>query len=101
MALDVEGINEGFVLVQPVVPDTKTAGGLYVPDSAASSGNIAKVIACDPDTGYSEGDIVAHLPQRELSADGSRFTDTSIRMKIRGVDVMVLHKDDIICSWRE
>jgi len=73
------------VLIEPVEPETKTASGIIIPDSAKEKPLQAKVLAVGGDVeGINEGDTILY----------SKFAGTEITIDKK--DYLILEKTDIL-----
>ncbi len=77
------------VLIEPVAAETKTASGIYIPDTAKEKPQKGKVVAVgngkkDHDMTVSVGDTVLY----------SKYGGTEL--KHDGVDYLIMREDDIL-----
>jgi len=86
MSVNIRPLNDRIV-AQPVQPQTKTAAGLYLPDSAREKSQVAKVVA----VGKSVKDVKVgdNILYREYSA-------TEIQMD--GEKYLVLKEEDVLAT---
>ncbi|WGK65344.1 co-chaperone GroES [Croceiramulus getboli] len=88
MALNIKPLADR-VLIEPVPAETKTASGLYIPDSAKEKQQKGKVVAVGSGTKdhkmtVKEGDMVLY----------GKYAGTEI--KLDGTDYMIMREDDIL-----
>ncbi len=88
MALKIQPLSDR-VLVQPQEAETKTASGLYIPDSAKEKPQQGKVVAVgkgkkDHDMTVKVGDIVLY----------GKYSGSEL--KLDGKDYLMMREDDIL-----
>ena len=88
MALKIQPLSDR-VLVEPQAAETKTASGLYIPDSAKEKPQQGKVVAVgkgkkDHDMTVKKGDTVLY----------GKYAGTEL--KVDGKDYMIMKEDDIL-----
>lgn len=88
MALNIKPLADR-VVIEPLPAETKTASGLYIPDSAQEKQQKGKVVAVgtgkkDHDMTVKTGDIVIY----------GKYGGTELR--IDGADYMIMREDDIL-----
>lgn len=77
------------VLVEPMAAETKTASGIYIPDTAKEKPQRGKVIAVgngkkDHDMTVKEGDTVLY----------GKYAGTDL--KLEGTDYLIMREEDIL-----
>ena len=88
MALKIQPLSDR-VLVEPQAAETKTASGLYIPDSAKEKPQQGKVVAVgkgkkDHDMTVKVGDIVLY----------GKYSGSEL--KLDGNDYLIMREDDIL-----
>ena len=88
MALKIQPLSDR-VLVEPQAAETKTASGLYIPDSAKEKPQQGKVVAVgkgnkDHDMTVKVGDIVLY----------GKYSGSEL--KYEGTDYLIMKEDDIL-----
>ncbi|QNJ97070.1 co-chaperone GroES [Constantimarinum furrinae] len=88
MALKIQPLSDR-VLVEPQEAETKTASGIYIPDSAKEKPQRGKVIAVgkgkkDHDMTVKKGDIVLY----------GKYSGSEL--KLDGKDYLIMREDDIL-----
>lgn len=88
MALKIRPLSDR-VLVEPQAAETKTASGLYIPDSAKEKPQQGKVIAVgkgnkDHDMTVKVGDVVLY----------GKYSGSEL--KLDGKDYLIMREDDIL-----
>jgi chaperonin GroES len=88
MALKIQPLSDR-VLVEPQAAETKTASGLYIPDSAKEKPQQGKVIAVgkgkkDHDMTVKKGDIVLY----------GKYSGSEL--KLDGKDYLIMREEDIL-----
>lgn len=82
------------VLVKRLETVEKTAGGLFLPDSAKEKPSKGEVVACGPGKLTAEGNRVAMDVKPGDVVLFAKFAGTEI--KLDGVDHIILSEDDIL-----
>lgn len=88
MALKIQPLSDR-VLVEPQAAETKTASGLYIPDSAKEKPQQGKVVAVgkgkkDHDMTVKVGDVVLY----------GKYSGSEL--KLDGNDYLIMREDDIL-----
>jgi chaperonin GroES len=83
------------VLVQRAEPETKTASGLFIPDSTVEAANKGTVIAVGPGKLLKDGRVVpvADIVINDVVMFGA---GAGIPVKVNGEDFLVLTQDELI-----
>ncbi len=79
----------GKVLIEPLLAEEKTAGGIYIPDSAKEKPSKGKIIAI----GKEDDDEKSELKTGDTVLYG-KYGGTEL--KIDDKDYLILNKDDIL-----
>ncbi|MBT8494764.1 MAG: co-chaperone GroES [Deltaproteobacteria bacterium] len=82
------------VIVKRVDSDDKTAGGLYIPDSAKEKPIQGKVIAVGAGKRDKGGDIIALTVKEGDRVLFSKYSGTEV--KLDGEDHLIMREDDIL-----
>ena len=82
------------VLVKRVDSDTKTKGGLYIPDSAKEKPQEAVVLAVGAGKSLDSGEIAAPQVKEGDRILFGKYSGTEI--KIDGEDHLIIREDDIL-----
>lgn len=82
------------VLVKRLESEEKTAGGLYIPDTAKEKPSHATVVAVGPGKTAEDGSRVAMTVQVGDTVLFTKYAGTEV--KIDGVEHLVMREDDII-----
>ena len=77
------------VLVEPVAAETKTASGLYIPDTAKEKPQKGKVVAVG--SGKKDHDMTVKVGDTVLY---SKYGGTEL--KLEGTDYLIMREDDIL-----
>ena len=82
------------VLVRRVESDTKTAGGIIIPDSVKEKPSEGEVIACGPGARDENGKV---QPLEVTAGDRVLFGKWSgTEVKINGEDLLIMKESDIL-----
>lgn len=82
------------VLVKRLESEEKTAGGLYIPDTAKEKPSKGEVVAVGPGKIADDGKKIAMTVKAGDSVLFNKYAGTEI--KIDGVDHLVMREDDIL-----
>lgn len=82
------------VLVKRLEGEEKTAGGLYIPDTAKEKPSKGEVIAVGPGKTSDDGKHVAMTVQAGNTVLFNKYAGTEV--KLDGVDHLVMREDDIL-----
>lgn len=82
------------VLVKRLDSEEKTAGGLYIPDTAKEKPSKGEVVAVGPGKVAENGNKIAMTVKKGDMVLFSKYAGTEI--KIDGVDHLVMREDDIL-----
>lgn len=88
MGLNIKPLSDR-VLIEPVAPETKTASGIYIPETAKEKPQRGKVVAVgkgkkDYDMTVKVGDTVLY----------GKFSGTEL--KLEGTEYLMMREDDIL-----
>lgn len=87
------------ILVKPAEPEKKTAGGLYIPDTAAEGPVKGEVIAAGSGKLTKDGNVVA---LEVAKGDTVLYTKgAGIKTSIDGSDYLILTEDQILATVSE
>ena len=83
------------VLVRCAEPETKTASGLFIPDSTEEAANKGTVVAVGPGRSLKDGRVV---PVADIAVDNVVMfgAGAGIPVKVNGQDLLVLKEDELI-----
>jgi chaperonin GroES len=83
------------VLVRCAEPETKTASGLFIPDSTEEAANKGTVVAVGPGRSSKDGRVVAVA---DIAVDDVVMfgAGAGIPVKVNGQDLLVLKEDELI-----
>ncbi len=82
------------IVVERIEQDTKTAGGIIIPDSAKEKPKQAKVVAVGPGAKDNDG---KRIPMDVEVGDIVLFTQwAGNEVKVEGKDLLVLKESDVI-----
>ena len=82
------------VLIEPMAAETKTASGIYIPDTAKEKPQEGKVIAAGPGKMDEDGKRTPLEVKKGDKILFSKYAGTEI--KIDGVEHMFMKEDDIL-----
>ena len=82
------------VLVKRLESEEKTAGGLYIPDTAKEKPCKGMVVAAGPGKGDEKGNRVAMAVKKGDTVLFNKYAGTEV--KLDGEDHLVLREDDIL-----
>ena len=82
------------VLVKRLESEEKTAGGLYIPDTAKEKPSKGEVVAAGPGKVADDGKKIAMAVKAGDKVLFNKYAGTEI--KIDGVDHLVMREDDIL-----
>ena len=82
------------VLIEPMAAETKTASGIYIPDTAKEKPQEGKVIAAGPGKMDEDGKRTPLEVKKGDKILFSKYAGTEI--KINGVEHMFMKEDDIL-----
>lgn len=82
------------VLVKRLESEEKTAGGLYIPDTAKEKPSKGEVVAVGPGKTADDGKKIAMTVKAGDSVLFNKYAGTEI--KLDGVDHLVMREDDIL-----
>ncbi|RXG28014.1 co-chaperone GroES [Leeuwenhoekiella palythoae] len=77
------------VLVEPMAAETKTASGLYIPDTAKEKPQQGKVVAVG--SGKKDHDMTVKIGDTVLYG---KYAGTEL--KLEGTDYLIMREDDIL-----
>jgi chaperonin GroES len=82
------------VLVKRLESEEKTAGGLFIPDTAKEKPSKGEVVAVGPGKAADDGKIVAMTVKAGDQVLFNKYAGTEI--KLDGVEHLVMREDDIL-----
>ncbi|ABB39271.1 Chaperonin Cpn10 [Oleidesulfovibrio alaskensis G20] len=82
------------VLVKRLESEEKTAGGLYIPDTAKEKPSRGEVIAVGPGKTADDGKVIAMTVKTGDVVLFNKYAGTEV--KLDGVDHLVMREDDIL-----
>ena len=82
------------VLVKRLGSEERTAGGLYIPDTAKEKPSKGEVVAVGPGKTADDGKVIAMTVKVGDSVLFSKYAGTDIQ--IDGVEHLVMREDDIL-----
>ncbi len=82
------------VLVKRLESEEKTAGGLYIPDTAKEKPSKGEVVAVGPGKTADDGKLVAMQVKAGDMVLFNKYAGTEV--KLDGVDHLVMREDDIL-----
>lgn len=82
------------VLVKRLESEEKTAGGLFIPDSAKEKPAKGEIVACGPGKLNDKGERVAMEVKVGDVVLFAKYAGTEI--KVNGVDHIIMREDDIL-----
>jgi chaperonin GroES len=82
------------VIVSPLAADTKTAGGILLPDTAKEKPNKGKVIAAGPGKTLADGKRVALAVKKGDVVYYGKYSGTEV--KFGGEEFKILREEDIL-----
>ncbi len=82
------------VVVQPVPQDEKTAGGVFLPDTAKEKPMKGKVVAAGPGRLLKDGSTAKMEVQVGMTVLYGKYSGTEI--KLEGEEYMILQEKDIL-----
>lgn len=87
------------VLIQRLNGDTKTAGGIIIPDSAKDKPLEGKVVAIGPGKTNTDGTTKKLTVKTNDRVLFSKYAETEV--KIEGQEYILLREDDILGIWNK
>jgi chaperonin GroES len=82
------------VLVKRLEGEEKTAGGLFIPDTAKEKPSKGEVVAVGPGKAADDGKIIAMTVKAGNQVLFNKYAGTEI--KLDGVEHLVMREDDIL-----
>ncbi|MBG3876557.1 MAG: co-chaperone GroES [Desulfovibrio sp.] len=82
------------VLVKRLETEEKTAGGLFIPDTAKEKPSRGEVVAAGPGKVAEDGKLIAMTVKKGDTVLFSKYAGTEI--KLDGVEHLVMREDDIL-----
>lgn len=82
------------VLVKRLESEEKTAGGLYIPDTAKEKPSKGEVVAVGPGKRADDGKLIAMTVKPHEIVLFNKYAGTEV--KLDGVDHLVMREDDIL-----
>ncbi|MGJ3521416.1 co-chaperone GroES [Nitratidesulfovibrio sp. D1] len=82
------------VLVKRLESEEKTAGGLFIPDTAKEKPSRGEVVAAGPGKVAEDGKLIAMTVKKGDAVLFSKYAGTEI--KLDGVEHLVMREDDIL-----
>ncbi|MEG6505894.1 co-chaperone GroES [Nitratidesulfovibrio sp. 1201_IL3209] len=82
------------VLVKRLESEEKTAGGLFIPDTAKEKPSRGEVVAAGPGKVAEDGKLIAMTVKKGDTVLFSKYAGTEI--KLDGVEHLVMREDDIL-----
>ena len=82
------------VLVKRLESEEKTAGGLYIPDTAKEKPSRGEVVAAGPGTRADDGKLVPMAVKAGDLVLFNKYAGTEV--KLDGVEHLVMREDDIL-----
>ncbi|MDR2825476.1 MAG: co-chaperone GroES [Deltaproteobacteria bacterium] len=82
------------VLVKRLESEEKTAGGLFIPDTAKEKPSKGEVIAVGPGKTADDGKVIAMTVKNGDVVLFNKYAGTEI--KLDGIDHLVMREDDIL-----
>ncbi len=82
------------VLVKRLEGDERTAGGLYIPDTAKEKPSKGEVVAAGPGKTAEDGKLIAMTVKAGDMVLFNKYAGTEI--KLDGVEHLVMREDDIL-----
>ena len=87
------------VIIEQAAAETKTAGGIVLPDSAKEKPQEGKVIACGPGTLNDDGDRVAMNVKKGDRVVYGKYAGTDI--KVDGKEYKIMRERDILAKIKK
>jgi chaperonin GroES len=82
------------VLIRRLDPETKTASGIFIPDSSVEKANRGTVVAVGPGRNTKDGRVI---PVADVNVgDVIMFEGNGINVKVDGEQLVVLKEEEII-----
>ncbi len=85
---------EDRILIQPLEKETKTASGIYLPESAAEKPMQGKVIATGPGKLLDSGERASMSVKKGDTVVFGKYSGTEV--KVDGEELLVMKEDDIM-----
>ncbi|WP_035068913.1 co-chaperone GroES [Nitratidesulfovibrio termitidis] len=82
------------VLVKRLESEEKTAGGLFIPDTAKEKPSRGEIVAAGPGKVAEDGKLIAMTVKKGDTVLFSKYAGTEI--KLDGVEHLVMREDDIL-----
>lgn len=82
------------VLVKPLESDTKTAGGIIIPDTAQEKPQEGKIVAVGPGKRGDDGSITPMDVKKGDRVLYGKWSGTEV--KVDGADLMIMNESDIM-----
>ena len=86
------------VLIRRVVPNLKTAGGIFIPESAVSKNNEGEVLAVGPGAKTRNGDVI---PITVAVGDKVLLPEYGgLPVKLDGEEIFLFRNDEILAKFQ-
>ena len=93
MALKIQPLSDR-VLVEPQAAETKTASGIYIPDSAKEKPAEAEVIACGEGARKESGELIAMAVKPGDKVLFGKWSGTEVTLD--GEELLIMKESDIM-----
>src|SRR5262245_54986673 len=82
------------LIVQPITSEEKTAGGLFIPDSAKEKPTEGKVIAAGPGKRDDKGNLIAMDVKKGDRILFSKYSGNEVTLD--GEETLIINEDDVL-----
>ena len=82
------------VVVERLDSETKSAGGIIIPDTAAEKPQEGKIIACGPGARGDDNELVPLDVKKGDTVLFSRYAGSEV--KIEGEELLIMREDDVL-----
>ncbi|NLE00385.1 MAG: co-chaperone GroES [Fibrobacter sp.] len=87
---------EDRVIVKPLEAETKTAGGIIIPDNAKEKPQKGEIVAVGPGKYSNNGEKIAMTVKTGDKVLYGKYSGTEV--KIDGTDYLIMHESDILAT---
>jgi len=82
------------ILIKPVEEETKTSGGIFIPDTAKEKPNIGKVISIGEGRITDDGKVIPLIVKEGDTVMYGKYSGTEV--KLNGQEHVILKEDDVM-----
>jgi chaperonin GroES len=86
------------ILIKPVEEETKTSGGIFIPDTAKEKPNTGKVISIGEGRITDDGKVIPLIVKEGDTVMYGKYSGTEV--KLNGQEHVILKEDDVMAIVR-